>query len=76
MSVVWGVACLALCRNTDRRYTQVRDMRLRVHPFKQVFLRLYERSERRVVGAWEVVPVYEKQGVFVCMRKRLKTAVA
>ena len=23
-----------------------------------------------------VVPVYEKQGVFVCMRKRLKTAVA
>ena len=51
-------------------------MRLRVHPFKQVFLRLDERSERRVVGAWEVVPVYEKQGVFVCMRKRLKTAVA
>lgn len=51
---------------------QVRNMRLRVHPFKQVFLRLYERSERRVVGVWEVVPVYEKQGVFVCMRKKLK----
>ena len=37
-----------------------------------IFLRLYERSERRVVGEWEVVPVYEKQGVFVCMRKKLK----
>ena len=76
MAVVPRVACVDLSRKADHGYTQVRDMRLRVHPFKQVFLRLYERSERRVVGAWEVVPVYEKQGVFVCMRKRLKTAVA
>ena len=76
MAVVLCVACIDVSNRTDRGYTQVRDMRLRVHPFKQVFLRLYERSERRVVGAWEVVPVYEKQGVFVCMRKRLKTAVA
>ena len=37
-----------------------------------IFLWLYDFNERRVVGEWEVVPVYEKQGVFVCMRKKLK----
>lgn len=49
----------------------IRDMRLRISPQKQVFLRVYEKNERRVVGAWEVVPVYENQGVFVCMRHKI-----
>ena len=46
----------------------VRDVQVYATGEKKVFLRMYEQGQRRVVTKWEVVPNYNKNGIFVSMR--------
>ena len=49
-------------------FMHVKSMSLRLKPSIQVFLRLYDDGDRRVVKQWQVCPVYTEKGAFACIR--------
>lgn len=54
-------------------FSKVKHFRFRISPAMQVFLRLYDKDDRRVISSWDIVPIYEKEGMFVSMRSVTKS---
>lgn len=53
-------------------FMHIKNMTLRIKPSLQVFLRLYDNGDRRVVKEWQVCPVYAEKGAFACIRSVIK----
>jgi hypothetical protein len=52
--------------------TNVKEIQVRVYEEKELFVRLFDPGERRMISSWEVVPVYKDSGVFLGVRSVLQ----
>lgn len=46
----------------------IKDLKIRIYPSLNIFIRIYSQNERRIVSEWSVVPVYQESGMFSVMR--------